>query len=340
MITSLLRRRLSGYSNPHECLLKRATHSIPFRKLSVDIENLLKYALDFNLNISDSSNWFICRNVCYKRLLKLEKLQKDLKSLKEEIKIYFKSVRTKRMRVSNVDDDKKISSNKISAAKSLRFEKDESVSYTEILWHSKATHAGQGNGVSMPTTLPVCSEACASNIASAQLHPVTNAQISQVTNNAQISKADFFMNPSLNLNSTSTPIFKATDRSKESAVTVSIDYLSKIVNKTLKKDYESVRKALVYGPAQRVAKAVLKCQPLVKPIIESVLRLISGKVSCLCSRKSPLLMRTTGKDDIANFNFQSLCEKWQDRAPIFYSFLTTVGISNSYKDVKWLQVWL
>lgn len=103
-----------------------------FGKSSVDIEYLLKYALDFNLNISDSSNWFICRNVCYKRLLKLEKLQKGLKSLKEEIKIDFKSVRTKRMRVSNVDDDKKISSNKFNAAKSLRFEKDESVSYAKI----------------------------------------------------------------------------------------------------------------------------------------------------------------------------------------------------------------
>ena len=31
-----------------------------FGKSSVNIENLLKYALDFNLNISDSSNWFIC----------------------------------------------------------------------------------------------------------------------------------------------------------------------------------------------------------------------------------------------------------------------------------------
>ena len=31
-----------------------------------------------------------------------------------------------------MDDDKKISSNKISAAKSLRFEKDERVSYAEI----------------------------------------------------------------------------------------------------------------------------------------------------------------------------------------------------------------
>ena len=55
--------------------------------------------------------------------------------------------------------------------------------------------------------------------------------------------------------------------------------------------------------------------------------------------KESLLMRKTGKDDIANFNFQSLCEEWQDRAPIFYSFLTTAGISNSYKDAKWLQVW-
>jgi hypothetical protein len=47
-------------------------------------------------------------------------------------------------------------------------------------------------------------------------------------------------------------------------------------------------------------------------------------------------MRKTGKDDIVNFNFQSLCEEWQDRAPIFYPFLTTVGISYASKDAKWL----
>ena len=33
---------------------------------------------------------------------------------------------------------------------------------------------------------------------------------------------------------------------------------------------------------------------------------------------------------------QSLCKEWQNRAPVFFAFLMTVGLSHGTKDAKWL----
>jgi hypothetical protein len=143
---------------------------------------------------------------------------------------------------------------------------------------------------------------------------------------------------SFNLTSTPTRIAKGSIATRESgsSVKLSVDYPSKTVNKTLKNEYETLGKALAHGPPQRIAKAVLKCKPLTKFVIENVLRLITTEVYGLCSRKNPSLLRKTGKEAIVNFNFESLCDEWKERAPIFYSFLMTVGVSKVTKDAKWL----
>ncbi|XP_074619605.1 uncharacterized protein LOC141878531 [Acropora palmata] len=109
-------------------------------------------------------------------------------------------------------------------------------------------------------------------------------------------------------------------------------------NRTLAKDYEAIAKALTFGPPQRLAKAVLKCKLLSKHVIESVLNLLSNEVSGLCSRKTPSLLRKCGKEDLANFKFQSLCYEWRERSPLFFSFLMTRCISGRSRDqaVKWL----
>lgn len=110
--------------------------------------------------------------------------------------------------------------------------------------------------------------------------------MSQVLNNKALNTQIFqnmcshssCMPPLANPICTSTPVVNSYNDSRDSPVTVSIDYPSKTVNKRLKKEYESIGEALVYGPVQRVEKAVLKCKLLVKPIIENVLRLISREV--------------------------------------------------------------
>ena len=236
-----------------------------FGKSSVDIVYLLGSALDVNLDFSDSSNYFICRNVCYKRLLKLEKLQKDLEALKQALKTAFQSVRTKRLRSSHeLDEDTKLSSNSRSAAKSLRFENDDGISNEyrndDDLLHRNEAIQGKENCVSMPTTFPIFPEVYTSNILNTQMSQVfinnkaLNTQISQ-----NMCSHSSCMPPLANPICTSTPVVNSYNDSRESPVTVSIDYPSKTVNKRLKKEYESIGKALVYGPhVQRVAKAVLK----------------------------------------------------------------------------------
>ena len=132
------------------------------------------------------------------------------------------------------------------------------------------------------------------------------------------------------LHLTSTPIAKTSNFHSQSgtepchpAVKTSIQYTSKPVNKHLPSDYESIGKALVYGPPERIAKAVVKCKLLTKHVLQNVLRLLSSEVCALCSRSNSYLLRKCYKQDLIKLDFLTLCEEWKERAPIFYSFLMT-----------------
>ena len=100
---------------------------------------------------------------------------------------------------------------------------------------------------------------------------------------------------------------------------LSIFYPSKTVNKCLPPEYEALGKALIYGTPQRIANAVVKSKSLTKHVVHSVLRLLSNEVCGLCSRSNPSLLRKCDKESLVNFSFQSVCEEWKSRAPIFYA---------------------
>ncbi len=146
---------------------------------------------------------------------------------------------------------------------------------------------GNENHVSMLATSPNDPEMCSSNYSN------TVAQLPLVVNDKAFFSYSSLLPHFSNLNCTSA---LSSNGTRASGVTVSIDYPSKTVNKALKKEYESVGKALDYGPAQRVAKAVFKCKPLVKLIIKNVFCLISSEVSGLCSRKNPSLMHNNNEN--------------------------------------------
>ena len=127
------------------------------------------------------------------------------------------------------------------------------------------------------------------------------------------------------------------------SVKVVIQCLSKPVNQTLAKEYEAIGKALAYGPPQRLAKVVTKNKELLnKFVIHNVMKLFSNEVSALCSRNNPSLLRTCGKEGLVNFDLQSLCEEWKERAPLFFSFLVTfsflflISTGSTNEAVKWL----
>ena len=144
------------------------------------------------------------------------------------------------------------------------------------------------------------------------------------------------------LHLTSTPIAKTGNFHSQSgtepcnpAVKTSIQYSSKPVNKHLPTDYESIGKALMYGPPERIAKAVVKCKLLTKHVLQNVLRLLLSEVCGLCSRSNPSLLRKCDKNDLIKLDFQLLCEEWKDRAPIFYSFLMTCCSIQLSQNESW-----
>lgn len=82
---------------------------------------------------------------------------------------------------------------------------------------------------------------------------------------------------------TSTPISKPGNNNvrNETKIKVIIDYPSKmaIYSKILEPCYEALGKALVHNPPERVASAVVKCEPVVSIVIKHVLRKVSREVN-------------------------------------------------------------
>ena len=107
----------------------------------------------------------------------------------------------------------------------------------------------------------------------------------------------------------------------ETKVKVIVDYPSKTASKMLEPCYEALGKALVHGPPERLASAVVKCEPVVNIVIKHVLRKVSREVNDLCSRKNPSLLRTASKEDLKKFSMEPMCHEWKERAPISYAFL-------------------
>ena len=93
----------------------------------------------------------------------------------------------------------------------------------------------------------------------------------------------------------------------------------------------------MYGPPERIAKAVVNCKLLTKHVLQNVLRPLWSEVCGLCSRSNPALLRKCDKEDLIKFDFQSLCKEWKDRAPIFYSFLMTCCSVQLSRDESWFS---
>ncbi|XP_022791377.1 uncharacterized protein LOC111330730 [Stylophora pistillata] len=62
---------------------------------------------------------------------------------------------------------------------------------------------------------------------------------------------------------------------------------------------------------------------------------VSTEVKILCSRKNPTLLRKTSKEDLMKFEFKSLCDEWQQKAPIFYSFLLMASTTSKSSVQTW-----
>ena len=288
-----------------------------FGKTAHDLPKLINSALSIDVNIYSANDLFVCTNPCYKRLLKLEKLEKNITDLKTELRSSFdcnvESARVKRLRKDSgtvsASTSKSSTTANYGASKSLYFAPQAPTTCTSFSY--TPTEALQK-----------------------PYHLVYNAfghlQAPAIAAESQLSS---FL-PLL----TSTPLAKPakTTVRNETKVKVSVEYPSKPANKTLEPCYEALGKALVHGPPERIARAVVKCEPVFNIVIKHVLHKVLTEVNGLCSRKNPSILRKAGKEDLKYFSMQSMCQEWKERAPIFYAFLMTVALSNGTKDASWL----
>ena len=87
-------------------------------------------------------------------------------------------------------------------------------------------------------------------------------------------------------------------------------YSYRTVSKTVDYTYNTLGKALLYGPLSRVAiYGSYEMQPVRKvPVTQKVLDIVSREVSDLCFRKKlSTVLRKTGKDDLMKFSLEQLC---------------------------------
>jgi len=98
-----------------------------FGKTAHDLPQLIKSALSVDVRIYSKNDLFVCTNPCYKRLLKLEKIEKSIVDLKEELRRSFNNTeepaRVKRLRRDSdiAGPATTTTSNRSGAAKSLNF---------------------------------------------------------------------------------------------------------------------------------------------------------------------------------------------------------------------------
>ena len=125
--------------------------------------------------------------------------------------------------------------------------------------------------------------------------------------------------------------------STTTTVELTINYPSQVVEKVLSEEYEAIGKSLAFGPPKRLTKAVVKCKALTKHVAKTLLNTVNAKVSGLCSRNNPLLLRKCEQSDLKKFSFEALCEEWRQRAPLFFTFLMMCcGSGVAREDVRWL----
>ena len=72
-------------------------------------------------------------------------------------------------------------------------------------------------------------------------------------------------------------------------------------------------------------------------VIENVLKTLSKEVAALCSKKNPSILRKYGKEDLAKFDLELLCNECKERAPLLYSFLVTSAVNKRTKECSWFS---
>ena len=240
-----------------------------------------------DVNCYANSKLFICKNACYKRLLKFQRALEKLEEIKREINEAFRvRPRAKRL-LRPADEDLEqdrapltasesasglSSTNRAKASKSLQFSSTKDISTTCV----SSTNSKQ------PLPASVRPLAYFPEVSS-PIQSVENQNYRLVSNafpNTHLGSSQEFR-PSL----TSTPT--STREQNVNQVKLSVQYSSKPLNKKLSGAYQTIGKALAHGVPSRIAGAIMNCQPVRKQIVEKVMKIVSKEVTGLCSKTNP-----------------------------------------------------
>ena len=231
------------------CRLNKDKNRV-FGKSAVDISGLIRSAIDIDAAVFSSSDLF----VCYKKLVRFEKITSNLRALQRELQENYEKggLRTKRLWKDSTTQEAvthvtgAFPSSSSTAAKSLKFP-------------TTCTSFGQEAVTDSDFSFDTCPPAPALFLTSTPVAKVKSPSVAIVHVRS-----------------------KSVDATQTS-VKVVVQYPSKPVNQTLAKEYETIGKALAYGPPHRLAKAVTKNKELNKLAAHNVMKLLSNEVSALCN---------------------------------------------------------
>ena len=281
---------------------------------------IIKSALDC-YDDNTNSKLFVCKTSCYKRLLKFQRAVEKVEEVKKEIQDSFQGrPRAKRLlrptdgEQEDLSENQGSSTNRAKASRTLQFS-------------------------SANTSSTTCASFCGQELL-AGVNPLSYVRgglspIQQIGPNYRlfphVETTQEFRPPV-----TSTPSSSA-NRNENPRVTLSVQYPSKHLNKTLHGAYQNIGKAVAHGIPSRIATAVMNCPSVRDQIVGKVMKVVSKEVTGLCSKTNPSLLRKTGKEDLEKFDLENVtCQEWRERAPLFYSFLLTSAANKRTKSSTWL----
>ena len=328
-------------SNSEEfCFLCIDNFSLPkskikvFGKSALDIPSLILEATKEDVNVYvERERFYICRMKCYNRLLRYQNTLRKVEEISFEIQKDYQSddsVRVKRL----VKEPGRLPE----AKKSLKFGDTSSASATcENSQHLQVQDVSPALLAAALTPRII--------VTSFARPPVVSfgsvGAIPGIQNSGLIQKA---FRDSRMLTSTPRHIKPVLQQQQEVSVTetretqvhISVTYpCGKTFRKELKNDLSFIGKAIVHGPHQRIASAVIKSDTLKQMVVEKVFKLMTLQLNELCSRKRPCIFRANTKEEIVNFDFEKACLELKAKAPIFYAFLMT-SACNKKENPEWL----
>ena len=105
------------------------------------------------------------------------------------------------------------------------------------------------------------------------------------------------------------------EEKKTTAVTVKVDWKNSSKSRILPEDLISLGSMICRRTNKVIANAAWRHQAIRKATVTLFLREIEKECGRLCAKMKPSMLRLTSKDEMVNFQFNSLEKEFQAEAP-------------------------